>query len=82
MTCGQVRRIMDCEYDCDLTFDQWETLKALRAPSPAARTRARHVLESLVALDLVSIDDGLPVITARGRRVLIRGSSRLLDVAA
>lgn len=73
---------MNNELDCDLTFDQWETLKALRAPAPAARTRARHVLESLVALDLVSIDDSLPVITARGRRVLIRGSSRLLDVAA
>lgn len=71
---------MDNELDCDLTFDQWETLKALRTPAPAAR--ARHVLESLVALDLVSIDDGLPVITARGRRVLVRGSSRLLDVAA
>ncbi len=73
---------MTNELDCDLTFDQWETLKALRAPVPAPRARARHVLESLVALDLVSIDDSLPVITARGRRVLIRGSSRLLDVAA
>jgi hypothetical protein len=73
---------MDSEPDCDLTPDQWETLKALRAPASAARSRARHVLESLVALDLVSIDGGFPVITARGRRVLIRGSSRLLDVAA
>ena len=72
---------MDTELDCDLTPDQWETLKALRAPAPA-RTRARHVLESLVALGLVSVDGGLPVITVRGRRVLIRGSSRLLDVAA
>ncbi|MGQ0686433.1 hypothetical protein [Bradyrhizobium sp.] len=73
---------MDSELDCDLTFEQWETLKALRAPAPAARPRARRVLESLVALDLVSTDGSLPVITARGRRVLIRGSSRLLDVAA
>ena len=72
---------MNAELDCDLTPDQWETLKALRAPSPAARPR-RYVLESLVALDLVSIDAGLPIMTARGRRVLIRGSSRLLDVAA
>ena len=72
---------MNAELDCDLTPDQWETLKALRAPSPAARPR-RHVLESLVALDLVSIAAGHPVMTARGRHVLIRGSSRLLDVAA
>ena len=71
---------MDTELDCDLTPEQWETLKALRAP--AARPRSRYVLESLVALDLVAVDAGLPVITARGRHVLIRGSSRLLDVAA
>lgn len=73
---------MDSVHDCDLTPDQWETLKALRGPASPARPRARHVLEGLVALDLVSIDAGFPVITARGRRVLIRGSSRLLDVAA
>jgi hypothetical protein len=73
---------MDIEFDCDLTPDQWEALKALRAPAPAARWRSRYVLESLVALDLISIDGGFPAITARGRRVLIRGSSRLLDVAA
>jgi hypothetical protein len=73
---------MNVEFDCDLTPDLWEALKALRAPAPAARPRSRYVLESLAALDLVSIDGGLPAITARGRRALIRGSSRLLDVAA
>ncbi|MBI5318679.1 hypothetical protein [Bradyrhizobium sp.] len=73
---------MDIEFDCDLTPDQWEALKALRQRVTAERPRSRHILESLVALDLVSIDGGLPVMTARGRRVLIRGSSRLLDVAA
>jgi hypothetical protein len=73
---------MNTEFDCDLTLDQWETLKALRVPAPAARPRSSYVLESLVALDLVSIDGGFPVITARGRHVLIRGSSRLLDVVA
>ena len=71
---------MNAELDCDLSPEQWETLKALRAP--AAHPRSRYVVESLVALDLVSIDAGLPVMTARGRHVLIRGSSRLLDVAA
>jgi hypothetical protein len=73
---------MDSELDCDLVPGQWETLKALRAPTLPSRSRDRCVLESLAALGLVSIDGGLPVITARGRRVLIRGSSRLLDVAA
>jgi hypothetical protein len=73
---------MNTELDCDLTPDQWEALKALRAPAPPAHSRSRYVLESLIALDLVSIDDGLLVITTRGRHVLIRGSSRLLDVAA
>lgn len=73
---------MNSEPDCDLTPDQWETLKALRAAAPTARSRPRHVLESLVALGLVSTDGGLPVITAYGRHVLVRGSSRLLDVAA
>ena len=73
---------MNDEFDCDLTLDQWETLKAVRTPAASGRLRGRYVLESLVALDLVSIDGGIPVMTARGRHVLIRGSSRLLDVAA
>ena len=72
---------MDIEFDCDLTPDQWETLKALRAPMPA-RQLNRFVVERLVALELVSTSGALPAITRRGRRVLIRGSSRLLDVAA
>jgi hypothetical protein len=71
---------MDIEFDCDLTPDQWETLKALRAPMPACQLN-RFVVERLVALELVSSGE-LPAITRRGRRVLIRGSSRLLDVAA
>jgi hypothetical protein len=73
---------MDSEFDCDLTPDQWETLKALRAPMPAERRLNRLVVDRLVALKLVSTGSGSPVITTRGRHVLIRGSSRLLDVAA
>jgi len=73
---------MNDEFDCDLTLDQWDALKALRTPAAHGRMRGRYVLESLIALDLVSIDGGLPVMTARGRHVLVRGSSRLLDLAA
>lgn len=73
---------MNSEFDCDLTPDQWETLKALRVPALGARPLNRFVLDGLVALELVSIDGALPAITARGRHVLVRGSSRLLDVAA
>ena len=73
---------MNTEFDCDLTPDQWETLKAVRAPATAVRPLNRFVIERLVALDLVSTSSGLPAITAKGRQVLVRGSSRLLDVAA
>ena len=73
---------MNTEPDCDLTADQWETLKALRWPTPATRSGNRFVIARLVALGLVSVNEGSPAITARGRHVLIRGSSRLLDVAA
>jgi hypothetical protein len=73
---------MNAELDYNLTPDQWEGLKALRVPAPERRGLNRFVLETLIAHDLVAIRDNLPVITARGRKVLVRGSSRLLDVAA
>ena len=73
---------MNAELDYDLSPDQWEVLKALRAPAPERRAMNRFVLEALIALELASIRDNFPVITARGRKVLVRGSSRLLDVAA
>lgn len=73
---------MNTELDYDLTPDQWETLKALRTPAVISRMSNRHVLESLVTLELAAACDEFPLITAKGRRVLIRGSSRLLDVAA
>jgi hypothetical protein len=74
---------MDTEFDYDLTPDQWETLKALRKPEamPPTSSRRRH-LESLVALELVAMCSDFPVITDRGRKALVRGSSRLLDVVA
>jgi hypothetical protein len=72
---------MNAELDYDLTPDQWEVLKALRAPATERRAMNR-VLEALITLELATIRDNLPVITLRGRKVLVRGSSRLLDVAA
>jgi hypothetical protein len=73
---------MNTELDYDLTPDQWEALKALRAPSLKSRTLNRFVLEDLFALGLAAMRDDLPVMTPRGRKVLVRGSTRLLDVAA
>ena len=73
---------MNAELDYELTPDQWETLKALRIPPRERRAINIRVQEQLVALGLAAIRDDAPVITHWGRKVLIRGSSRLLDVAA
>ena len=73
---------MNTELDHDLTPDQWETLKSLRTPVSMPRRLNRHMIESLVGLELVQMHGDLPAITTTGRKVLIRGSSRLLDVAA
>lgn len=73
---------MDTELDHDLTTDQWETLKTLRAPVSMSRRSGRHVLESLVALELAAMSGDVALLTTKGRKVLVRGSSRLLDVAA
>jgi hypothetical protein len=73
---------MNPEFDYDLTPDQWETLKALRAPAPRARALNRFVVETLVALQLAEMTDGRAVLTPKGRSVLLRGSPRLLDLAA
>ena len=74
---------MDAEFDYNLSRDQWDALRALRLPAAARGRINSSVLEQLIALDLASIDDGLPRITPTGRRALIRGSSSLfLDIAA
>jgi len=72
---------MNDEIDYDLTPDQWETLKAIRVPvlKPSALNQS---LLDLVAFGLATMSDNLPVITAKGRTALVRGSSRLWDVAA
>ena len=73
---------MNDEFDYDLTHDRWEALKALRSPASNPSRLRRLAVESLIALGLVAMDGDLPIITPQGRKVLVRGSSRLLDVAA
>jgi hypothetical protein len=73
---------MNAEFDYELTPNQWEILRALRVPTPNARSLNRFVVNHLVALQLVEISGGQPMITPKGRSVLLRGSLLLLDVAA
>jgi hypothetical protein len=73
---------MNDQSDFDLRPDQWEALKALRTPFAGLSASTRMVLDDLVALGLVTTSDGVPAITAKGRKALIRGSFRLLDAAA
>src|ERR1700676_4697135 len=51
-TPGNIRGNMNAAFDYDLTHDQWEMLKALRASAPNARVLNRFVVGSLVALQL------------------------------
>jgi hypothetical protein len=74
---------MNEEFDYDLTPSQWETLKALRTPSAKPKRISRYAIDGLIALELVTMNSDTPAITAKGRKVLIRGSSLLLqDLAA
>jgi hypothetical protein len=70
------------EHDDDPTPEQWEALKALRAPASMSSTVNPSVLGELIALGFAATRGDLTVITPSGRRVLVRGSPRLLDVAA
>ncbi|CAN5492333.1 hypothetical protein BH11PSE4_BH11PSE4_42900 [soil metagenome] len=73
---------MTNDFDNDLSFDQWETLKALRPSGVPAPKVSGWILDQLVAQDLVAMVQGGPVITAKGRSVVLRGSPRLWDLAA
>jgi ribosomal protein S19E (S16A) len=73
---------MDVELDYDLAPDQWDALKALRLPACERRAINRLALAQLMTLGLVVFRDELPAITPRGRKVLIRGSSKLMDLVA
>jgi len=67
---------MNDEIDYDLTSNQWETLKALRVPVSRFSALNQFVLDDLVALGLATMSDDMPVMTPKGRRALVRGSSR------
>jgi hypothetical protein len=74
---------MNDDFEYQLTPDQWEALKNLRSAASRPLRMNRFVVEGLIALGLVAVSRGVPLITARGRKVLVRGSSLLLhDLAA
>jgi hypothetical protein len=74
---------MNEEFDYELTPSQWETLKALRSPASRLPRMSRYTIDGLIALELAVMNGDAPAITAKGRKVLIRGSSLLLqDLAA
>lgn len=73
---------MNAGLDYDLTHEQWKTLRALRLPAPDRHVADQPVVAELVAPELAAIDGGIPCITTKGRSVLLRGSPRLLDLAA
>ena len=74
---------MNEEFDYDLTPSQWEALKALQTPASRLPRMSRYTIDGLIALELATMNGDAPAITAKGRKVLIRGSSLLLqDLAA
>jgi hypothetical protein len=73
---------MNAEFDYDLTRDQWEVLKSLRVPAAEYRGLDRPAFKHLVALGLADVIEDRPVISAKGRSVLLRGSPRLWDATA
>jgi hypothetical protein len=70
------------QIDIELDRNQWETLRALGAPEPDRRRLDQQAFEQLIASELAALRDGLPVITAMGRMVIVRGSPRLWDLSA
>ena len=74
---------MNEEFDYELTPSQWETLKALRTPASQLPRMSRYTIDGLITLELATMNGDAPAITAKGRKVLICGSSLLLqDLAA
>jgi hypothetical protein len=78
----QLRGAMNADIDFDLTPPQWETLKGLRTPRSENHNLNRCALQELIGLELATISEGRPILTPKGRDVVLRGSPRLWDVAA
>jgi hypothetical protein len=69
--------------EIELRPDQWEALKALRAPAANPSRLNRFAVESLITLGYVAMRGDSFALTPAGRKVLVRGSSQLLlDIAA
>lgn len=67
----------------ELRPDQWDALKALRAPAANPSRLNRFAVESLITLGYVALRGDAFALTPAGRKVLVRGSSQLLlDIAA
>jgi hypothetical protein len=73
---------MSAEFDDDLTANQWEALRSLRLSAVKGNVLNRFIVEGLIARELATMAGDRAVLTAKGRTVLVRGSSRLLDLAA
>ncbi|MBJ7407501.1 MAG: hypothetical protein JHD07_31045 [Bradyrhizobium sp.] len=73
---------MSNDVDFDLSPDQWDALRTLRNPTSSCRPSKAPLIESLIKLGLVVVNDGVPAMTPTGRKVLVRGSCRLLDLVA
>ncbi|QOZ70801.1 hypothetical protein [Bradyrhizobium arachidis] len=73
---------MNDDFDFELSPEQWEALRTLRNPPSNSRLSKAYLVESLVKLGLVVLNDGVPAMTPIGRKVLVRGSCRLLDLVA
>jgi hypothetical protein len=73
---------MNANVDFDLSSTQWETLKALRNAASEHRDLHHFALQELIAFELAALSGGRPMLTPKGREVVLRGSPRLWDVAA
>jgi hypothetical protein len=74
---------MNDEFDYDLTPDQWDMLRNLRNTASRPPRINRFTIEGLIKIGLVTVHGDMPVLSVDGRKVLVRGSSRLLlDLAA
>ena len=73
---------MHDDTETELSLPQWEILRLLCRPAHVRRTINRQALEPLLELGLAEWHAELPVVTPTGRKVLVRGAAKLLDLAA